>query len=894
MPNDVLARLSESLAGRYRIERELGVGGMATVYLAHDERHDRDVAIKVLHPDLGAALGGERFLTEIRTTARLQHPHILPLLDSGSADGLLYYVMPLVTGETLRARLDRERQLPIDDAVRIASEVADALGHAHELGVIHRDIKPENILLQAGHATVADFGIALAVQQAGGHRMTQTGLSLGTPQYMSPEQAMGEKSIDARSDLYALGAVTYEMLAGEAPFTGPTVQAIVARVMTEEPRPLHAQRKAIPEQVEDAVMRALEKLPADRWSSAREFGDALKGASTSSASHGSSATMRPRGAGRGGVTSRRRLRDPLVLTLAAAAVAGVGLAGWTRLRTTTEAPSVVRFVIPASHGARSNSLGLATLAISRDGHALVYVGLDSGRAPQLMLRSLDDVNPKVLAGTDDALNPVFSPDGRWVAFVRGNQLFKIAVDGGRPQMLAPLPGVFAGMSWSSTGVIVVSGNIALFTIPDRGGAPRPLGKPDRAHGEVDQDSPLVLDEEGVVLYGSTTSSALNTTRMAIASLETGEQTVLDVAGVQPLGIVDGVLTYVGLDGALMGVRIDVRKRRLTGKPVQLLADVAVNTTTGLARASLSRDGTLFYQNGGESSQVVSVGVDGTTRVLLTAPRDYAFPRLSPDGRRLAVVISSADRRDVWLDDLASQTMTRLTTDGTTNDRPEWTPDGTRVLYRTDRTSHSAIWWRPADLSADATPLLEGPHMDVYEAVVSPDMRQVVYQFDTTGADILYRNVSGDSTPHAVANGVRAIETMPRLSPDGHLVAFITDESGQNEVVVQPFPGPGGRLQVSAGGGSEPVWSHDGTRLFYRGNGHLMSATIQTSPSLAAAARDTLLTDDYQFAANPHANYDVAADGSHFIFLKTVSQGNMIVATHWASTVGPSMARSATP
>ncbi|HET9798874.1 MAG TPA: serine/threonine-protein kinase, partial [Gemmatimonadaceae bacterium] len=263
--------MTEALADRYRIDRELGVGGMATVYLAHDLRHDRDVAIKVLHPDLGAALGGERFLTEIRTTARLQHPHILPLLDSGSADGLLYYVMPLVTGETLRTRLERERQLPIEDAVRIGLEVADALAYANELGVIHRDIKPENILLQGGHATVADFGIALAVQQAGGHRMTQTGLSLGTPQYMSPEQAMGEKSIDARSDLYALGAVTYEMLAGEAPFTGPTVQAIVARVMTEEPRPLHAQRKAIPAHVEDAVMRALEKLPADRWSSARQF-----------------------------------------------------------------------------------------------------------------------------------------------------------------------------------------------------------------------------------------------------------------------------------------------------------------------------------------------------------------------------------------------------------------------------------------------------------------------------------------------------------------------------------------------------------------------------------------------------------------------------------------------
>src|SRR5512140_1898440 len=253
-------RLGAALADRYRIERELGAGGMATVYLAHDLKHDRDVAIKVLHPDLGAALGGERFLSEIRTTARLQHPHILPLLDSGEADGLLYYVMPLVTGETLRSRLDRDRQLPVDEAGRIAREVADALGYAHGLGVIHRDIKPENILLQGGHALVADFGIALAVQSAGGQRMTQTGLSLGTPQYMSPEQAMGEKQIDARSDIYALGAVTYEMLVGEPPFAGRSVQAIVARLITEEPREIATQRKAVPENVEATVMRALEKL----------------------------------------------------------------------------------------------------------------------------------------------------------------------------------------------------------------------------------------------------------------------------------------------------------------------------------------------------------------------------------------------------------------------------------------------------------------------------------------------------------------------------------------------------------------------------------------------------------------------------------------------------------
>ncbi len=279
--SDILTRLRASLADRYRLEQEIGEGGMATVYLAHDIKHDRDVAIKVLHPDLGAALGGERFLTEIRTTARLQHPHILPLLDSGDAGGLLYYVMPLVTGETLRARLDRDRQLPIDEALRIAREVADALGYAHGQNVIHRDIKPENILLQDGHALVADFGIALAVQSAGGQRMTQTGLSLGTPQYMSPEQAMGERAIDARSDIYALGAVTYEMLAGDPPFTGSSVQAIVAKVMTERPSPLHTVRDTVPEHVEAAVMMALAKLPADRFASAAEFSAAMQPGQTS-------------------------------------------------------------------------------------------------------------------------------------------------------------------------------------------------------------------------------------------------------------------------------------------------------------------------------------------------------------------------------------------------------------------------------------------------------------------------------------------------------------------------------------------------------------------------------------------------------------------------------------
>ena len=277
MSADLLAQLATSLTDRYQIDREIGRGGMATVFLARDVKHDRQVALKVLDPELGAVLGAERFLSEIKVTANLQHPNLLPLFDSGEAGGLLFYVMPYVEGETLRARLEREKQLPVDEAIRISVAVANALEYAHSQGVIHRDLKPENILMQAGQPVIADFGIALAVSKAGGARITQTGLSLGTPQYMSPEQATGDRVIDGRSDIYSLGAIAYELLTGEAPHTGTTAQAIIARLLTDRPRSIRSTRSAVPEYVEEAIEHALEKLPADRFATAREFAEALQG-----------------------------------------------------------------------------------------------------------------------------------------------------------------------------------------------------------------------------------------------------------------------------------------------------------------------------------------------------------------------------------------------------------------------------------------------------------------------------------------------------------------------------------------------------------------------------------------------------------------------------------------
>ncbi|MHC4102889.1 MAG: serine/threonine-protein kinase, partial [Planctomycetota bacterium] len=275
MSDNVLDRLTAALADRYTIERELGRGGMATVYLAHDVKHDRKVAVKVLHPELAAVLGAERFLNEIKVTANLQHPHILPLHDSGEAGGFLFYVMPHVEGESLRDKLAVERQLPVNEAVEIGTQVAAALEHAHRRDVVHRDIKPGNILLQEGQAVVADFGIALAVTAAGGNRVTETGLSLGTPEYMSPEQATADRQVDARSDVYSLGAVIYEMLVGEPPHTGPTVQAVLTKVVTEDAVPVATRRPMVPANVDAALTQALAKLPPDRFASAAQFAEAL-------------------------------------------------------------------------------------------------------------------------------------------------------------------------------------------------------------------------------------------------------------------------------------------------------------------------------------------------------------------------------------------------------------------------------------------------------------------------------------------------------------------------------------------------------------------------------------------------------------------------------------------
>ena len=875
-------RLTAALSDRYRIERELGEGGMATVYLAEDIRHDRKVALKVLRPELAAVIGAERFLAEIRTTANLQHPHILPLFDSGEADSFLFYVMPYIDGETLRDRMSREKHLPVADALRIAAGVASALDYAHRRDVIHRDIKPENILLHDGQPLVADFGIALALSTAGGTRMTETGMSLGTPTYMSPEQAMGEREIDARADIYSLGCVVYEMLTGDPPFTGSTAQAIAARMLTEAPRPLTTQRHTIPAHVEAAVLTALEKLPADRFPTAQAFADALAGKVgaiplTARVPQGS-----PPSTG-----WKATLRNPVVWVLALVAVSSSALAFRRRLPdggARSDFDAVVRFTVDLPAGFQPVLLDAqgTDLAISRDGSTVAFPSLDPQGVRRLYVRRLDEATARPIPGAEGVFLPEFSPDGTSVLFWMAGRLQRVSLAGGAPQIVGEY-GNLIGLAWVSSGDIVfsLSGVPTLYRVSSAGGEARSAAPLDSIHGETGQFFPVALSDGEHVLYTSWGHGAAEDARVGILDLSKGRARRLDVAGTTALGMLDGRLIFTDQTGTVLAVPLDLASGRADGQPVPVGSGIGTGPRSS-AVAALSQTGTLAYMGGSQDATLLLAAPSGETPVLAEA-RPYAYPRYSPDGERVALAIASGTASDIWLDDVATGNLTRLTSGGTVNERPEWSPDGRRVLFRTVRGDRSALWWQPADQSGPATPLLAGDRADYFEGVMTPDGRSLVYQVDTTGADIMMRPVDGDGASRPIADTPAAIEDQPRVSPDGRWVAFVTTESGGPQVVVQPLPGPGARVQVSIKGGSEPVWSRDGRRIFYRTEGKFRVAEVSATPTFHVVARADFMADTFLPSTGPHANYDVSPDGKKLLVLKGERE-QLLVVHNWGAEV----------
>jgi serine/threonine-protein kinase len=839
---------------------------MATVYLAADLRHDRQVALKVLRPDLAAVIGASRFLAEIKTTANLQHPHILPLHDSGEVDGTVFYVMPYVDGESLRDRLTREKQLPVEEAIRIAVDVAGALEYAHQHKVIHRDIKPENILLQGGHALVADFGIALAAARSdSGSRMTETGMSLGTPHYMSPEQAMGEREITAKSDVYALGCVLYEMLTGEPPFTGPTAQAIVARVMTEEPRSLTLQRRTIPRHVEAAVNVALSKLPADRFASAAEFSHALLTPGAVPLPTGTSpAVAAPRS---------RLVIAGWVATVAAVLALGLGfLAG----RKTAPAPPQRLIQLSIAPPDSVVSFGRCCgneLALSPDGKTLVFVGVKTNGGP-LYRRSLGRLDAEPIPGTEGGATPFFSPDGRWVGFYADGRIRKVALAGGPALPIASAQAVTEA-SWGEGDVIVFGSGFAngsrLLTVSAAGGEPRALTSPDSTTRHF---APSFLPGGKAALFTiRDTTPGLEAVRIGLVDLASRK---VDTLGFGLRGrYASGYLVFAGADNTLLAQPFDLKRRKTTGPAVAILDRVAIHGAT-IHEFTLSDDGALAYQpsggaTGGDQLRLAGPGGRSTIALPGRGAENIEDPAFSPDGRRIAVriVSSGSAGEDLWLLDRQQGTLERFTVGG--GNTPSWSPDGRRIAYATS----SGIYVKPADQTGAAQLVVKGNGLNPGSWL--PDGKSLVFQASArpnTRTDIGIVTL-GDSTPRWLVE-TEFRERQPQLSPNGKWLAYESDRTGQWELYVQPLAGEGGRVQVSTQGGESPRWSPDGRTLYYVVGSSIVAAALAPGLEFEVASRRTVVEGGVTDLNGGNVNWDIHPDGKQFLFIDQTGGVSLLV------------------
>ncbi|HEX6941882.1 MAG TPA: protein kinase [Gemmatimonadaceae bacterium] len=875
-------RLGTALSDRYRVERELGAGGMATVYLAQDLKHDRKVAIKVLKPELAAVLGADRFVVEIKTTASLQHPHILPLFDSGTADGFLYYVMPFIKGETIREKLNRETQFGVDEAVRIAREVADALDYAHRNGVIHRDIKPENILLHDGRAMVMDFGIALAVSAAAGGRMTETGLSLGTPHYMSPEQATADKDLTARSDIYSLGSVLYEMLAGEPPHTAGSAQAVIMKIIADTPRPVHELRRNVPPNVSSAIARAVEKVPADRFESARAFSDALANPAFTVAR--TAAHVAPE--------SSRSISPPLFYGVAAVAILALGVAAfaWSRSDAPTPMPTM-RFTVEQPDSQRIlPALGGRGLAISPDGSELAFLSAKPNLGTVVYRRRLADFAVTEVPGTESVNMPLYGPDGTLAVEQIGRALTIPAQDGRPERKLADEAGQ---ATWGDGGLVVFRRGSSLWRTDSRGTKPVPLTTADSAVGGG-HAWPHVLPGGKAVLF-NIFREAQNRSDFDVAVVRVADGTIkkLEITGLSPRYVSSGHIIVARSDGTLHAAPFDLASLELRGPAVHVASGVLIKENNA-ALFDVSRNGVLTYVDGDAAVQPVVIDRTGKESPLPLPPGLYAHPRWSPSGDRVAFARLDGERNDVYVLTRATGQVLRLTRDGNSAS-PEWNADGTRLGWLYGDAAGASIRWQQADGSGSPV-TIPTPGLTPFGFVFSPSGKFLAVVTGSPFAhDIVLVPLDSTAKQRPLTNAA-ADELQPSISPDGRWLAFTSAETGLAESYVSSIEDPATRVQVTTNGGGEPVWSADGKGLIVRTRQRSVALVNLSLTPRIEVTRSTVLFPERYRRGSPDRFADVNRRTGEYVALARddTKRERLIVVTGWLNELRERMGSTAKP
>jgi len=865
--------------GSYEVVSQIGAGGMGEVYRARDTRLDRIVAIKVLpthladRPDLR-----ERFEREARTIASLNHPHICTLHDIGRQDGIDYLVLEYLEGETLATRL-LKGPLPIELVLQFAIEVADALDKAQRKGITHRDLKPGNIMVTKAGTKLLDFGLAKLRQEAAPatplsqlptaankDAVTQQGTILGTLQYMAPEQLEGKtEEIDARTDLFAFGTVVYEMATGKKAFEGKSQASVIGAIMKEDPPPISSLQPMTPPALDRVVKKCLAKERDDRWQSAKDLTDELKWI-TGAGSEASKAALPA------ATASQQRKIPVAVAGLVAATVAVItGLAIWLLKPAPPSSPEPVsRFTITLPPGDRLGASDNQFLALSPDGRRLAYVAT-RGSAQQLFLRGIESLEATPIPGTEGANAPFFSPDGQWVAFFAESKLKKVPIAGGPPVTLAATAGAnIPGGTWGPDGnIIFANGNLAdLAQVSEAGGTPKQLTTLDIAKGEIAERWPSLLPGGKAVLFtGFGGVNSAGNLEVSVAVLGTAERHSLIPGGTQSTYAPTGHLVYVQ-GGTLMAVPFDSRRLQVAGPSFPILEGVMRSGATGgVYQYAISTNGTLAYVAGQNQDDRQMVWVDrrGKEELLAAPPRVYGYPRLSPDGRRIAVGIEG----QIWMYDLARGTLTRLTFQGI-NANSAWTPDGKRLAFQSSNGGPLNLSLQPADGSG-APERLTNREVRQAPSSFSPDGQLLAFVETTpnTGMDIWILRMSDRKAQPFLQTP--ANEGGPQFSPDGRWLAYSSNESGRTEIYVQPYPGPGGKWQISNDGGAEPMWNPNGRELFYRNGNKMMAVDVSVQPTFTPGNPRVLFEGQYLPTGAALPYYSVTPDGQRFLMVKASEQ-----------------------
>jgi eukaryotic-like serine/threonine-protein kinase len=864
--------------GSYEVAAQIGAGGMGEVYRAHDTKLGRDVAIKVLPPNfVNDPERLTRFQREARMLAALNHANIATIYGLEQSDGVTCLVMELVPGETLQERIKRDGAIPIEEALKIAAQIAEALEAAHEKGIIHRDLKPANVkVTPEGKVKVLDFGLAKAFERDAASddpsnsptlsaAATMQGVILGTAAYMSPEQARG-RAVDKRTDIWAFGCLLYELLTGKQAFHGESTTEILASVLREVPD-WQAVPISTPSKVRDLLRRCLQKEKNER---ARDAGDAriqIEEALAAPASSEQAGTPSEKGIWALG-------RQGLILSACALLLvaASTGVAIWNLKPAPAPAQQpVTRTVITLPPGSQLAGLDDGpAVALSPDGTHLAYVAREGG-TQQIYLRPMDSLESKPIPGTEGAVDPVFSPDGQWLAFFADERLKKISISGGSAIILSDAVNSY-GADWTSQGRIGFANQNgkALQQVPDAGGTRQPLTRLEG--GEVGHRWPEFLPGGKAVLFASgATATNFSNAWVAVQTVGTSDRRNLVQGGMNPRYALSGHLVYAQ-GGSLMAAPFDPQRLAVTGTAVPVIEGVLQSHTNGGAQYSISDTGSLVYISGGvqsAQSRLVWVSRNGAEQPLAAPARAYMDPRLSPDGRRLAVAISEQETQE-WIYDFSRNTLTRFTFEGNYNLNPVWTPDGKRIAFESNKEGPPNLFWQMADGSGG----LE--RLNVSESIQAPN------SWTSDGQLLAFVELNSMSGVHMWVlrmSDRKALpfirtpsnETLPRFSPDGRWLAYMSDESGRYEIYVQSYPGPGGKWQISTEGGTAPVWNPNGRELFYRSGDKMMAVDTPATPGFTAGTPRMLFEGTYVTPPIPIVNYDVSPDGQRFLMIKPSEQ-----------------------